>query len=348
MVKEVKETMRENKSFYLVSLFVLLLTFATTVIVFLPNQFTAEINDTVGKTPDTAFNFIIYTDIHHDPAYEVDPWRETLDCIQKVNRKARIAAIWNLGDIINGYTTTKAEAIAQIREVTELEDKVSRDFHRIPGNRDNNIQATYESNTGYSMDEVLTVEELKDVLFNNHTAQEEDHSLLRPTDYYVDFPELRVVCLSAEGTTFQQETAKWMGETALDTELPVLILSHIPTRPEWGFHNDVQGGEIIETELKSFVERGGTVICYIHGHDHGDMISAVTDENGEKLWSEVAVACSRFHVPQSNGTPGMTFLRRNKDDATMVVFDVVSIDLEKRAILFIRFGAGEDRKIEYR
>ena len=98
------------------------------------------------------------------------------------------------------------------------------------------------------------------------------------------------------------------------TEKPVLFLSHIPTRPEWGFHNDVVGGELIEDSIKDFISSGGTVIAYIHGHDHGDVISAVVNEEGKVLWNEVAIACSRFHVPKSNGTPGMTFWDRNKDD----------------------------------
>lgn len=208
-----------------------------------PNQFADEIDDTVGKIPDSTFNLIIYTDIHHDPAYEVDPWKETILCISEITKRSRIDAFWNLGDIINGHTTTKEEAIAQIREVTKLEDRVSGDFHRIAGNHDNNIQSTYESNAGYSTDEVLSPVELNAVLENTTAAQTEHHSATLPTDYYVDFDELRVVCISADYTTFLPETCEWLRKVALKTDLPVLILSHIPTRPEWGFHNDVMGGD---------------------------------------------------------------------------------------------------------
>lgn len=77
------------------------------------------------------------------------------------------------------------------------------------------------------------------------------------------------------------------------------------------------------------------------------MISTVTDEKGDTLWNEACIACSRFHVPASNGTSGMNFWERDRNDATMVVFDVVSIDLEKRKAFFTHFGAGEDREIEY-
>ena len=43
----------------------------------------------------------------------------------------------------------------------------------------------------------------------------------------------------------------------------------------------------------------------------------------------------------------MTFWERKEDDATMLISDVVSVDLENRKVLFTRFGAGEDRVIEY-
>jgi len=91
---------------------------------------------------------------------------------------------------------------------------------------------------------------------------------------------------------------------------------------------------MIEETLREFITAGGEVIAFIHGHDHGDMISTVTDENGMVLWYEVCVACSRFHVPKGNGTPGMTFWERREDDSTMLIFDVVSVDLENRKVQF--------------
>lgn len=286
----------------------------------------------------------IYTDIHHDPAKnEPHVISETMDCVAEIGKRVKIDALWNLGDLINGHTTTKEEAIGHIQEVLAEEYRVTANAHRIEGNHDNNIQATYEGNTGYGPEEVLSNEELNAVLENKKTSQTEHHSDLRPTDYYVDFPghEIRVICITAEETTWTEETAVWLRGEALKTEDAVLILAHIPTRPEWGFKNDVVGGELIEDELRAFVESGGTIIAYIHGHDHGDMIS----DAGE--WKEVAIGCARFQVPTSNGTESMTFQERNKRDATKILFDVVCINTEKREVRFIRFGAGTDRVITY-
>lgn len=321
---------------------IILILLASGFIIFHPSV-PYEIYKTSRSVPkDSDFTLVIYTDIHHDPEKdELHPLKETMECVAKMMKLTRIDALWNLGDLINGHTTTKAEAIEQMNEVMAEENRVSENAHRVAGNHDNNIQATYSTNAGYGMGEMLSNSELNAVLENTATSQTEHHSALRPTDYYVDFPEIRVVCITAENTTWTEETAVWLKETALITTSQVLILAHCPTRPEWGFQNDIVNGELIETEIQRFTDNGGTIIAYIHGHDHGDMISDTGD------WKEICIGCARFQEPKSNGTKGMTFPKRSKWNATKILFDVVSIDIEKREVHFIRFGAGEDWVIQY-
>lgn len=304
--------------------------------------YTAEIDTTLRSMKKADLTLMVYTDIHHDPSKdEPHVLTEMTDVMAQLWEKGKFDALWNLGDLINGHNTTKVEAIEQIKEVEEAEIKVTKDAHRVAGNHDNNIQATYPSNAGYGPEEVLSSSELNTVLENTATSQTEHHSSLHPTDYYVDFDSIRVVCIAADDTTWTEETAEWLQDEALKTESQVLILAHVPTRPEWGFRNDVVHGELIESELHKFIASGGTIIAYIHGHDHGDMIN----DTGE--WKEVAIGCARFQVPTSNGTEGMTFQDRHRGDATKLLFDVVSVDMEAREVRFARFGAGNDRVIKY-
>ena len=325
---------------------------------FSPGSPDAEVRDTAAKVSSypSDLTLLILTDVHYDPGKyqsgtgERDILEPTMDAIRKIRERAGkkgIDAYWNLGDFINGHGTTKAEAIEQIRTVTAAQAGVSADFHNIAGNHDSNIHAVW-NNPPQPLSEVLTTEEVNGILENRTSSQTEHHNPAHPTDYYVDFETVRAVCLSAENTAFQQATADWLQSTALDTDKEVLFLSHLPTRPEWGFWNDVTGGEMIEAAVRAFLDRGGTVIAWIHGHDHGDMISAVTDEGGEVLWYEVCIGCARFQYPTSNGTQGMTFRPRNEKDATALLFDVVSIDQTSGTVRFTRFGAGEDRAISYR
>ena len=304
--------------------------------------FTEEIEKTAAVVPEGAeLKLIVFTDIHHDPAYEVDPLKETLECAGKVGKKIGADAIWCLGDLINGHNSTKEEATALIREVIAEEEKTGIPFHNLEGNHDSNIQSTWDGSGGYGPEVVMGPEELAKVI----GRPGETHSARRATDYWVDFEKqgIRVICLSADYTTFTEETATWLREEALQTDLDALVLSHCPTRPEWGFNGDIIGGELIEKELKAFCDRGGTVIALIHGHDHGDMT-----ETAEDLpWTGVAVGCARFSVPAGGATPGMTYAARNAEDATRVLFDTVCVDREKREVRLIRFGAGEDRVIHY-
>ena len=349
-----------TKKLTVVTACVLLAVLVMAVIVMLtqPGQFDEEISDTVEKvvSQTSDFTLAIVTDIHYDPtkyaAGEVEVLDDTFACIDEVKkgieeRGKRIDAFWNLGDFINGHDTTKKDAIAQIQTVINEQGKVSPDFHNIAGNHDNNIQATYEGNANLPDTEVLSSYELNDVLKNTETTQEEHYNPNWPTDYYVEFETIRIICVSADCTTFRRETVDWLKREALDTEKEILILSHIPTRPEWGFKEDVVHGEAVEAVIRDFVSDGGTVVAFIHGHDHGDMISQVKDDDGSILFSEVAVACARFHYPKSEGTPGMKIWERNEEDKTKLLFEMLTIDQNKREVHFIRFGAGEDRVLVY-
>lgn len=338
----------EKKSFFLKT-FVTVLFIALLWLFSQQDQFRDEVEDTAIKIDKCSFNIIILTDLHYDPvkfaAGEPNVLDPTMEAIKLLSKKIRINAYWNLGDFINGHNTKKNEAMEQIKTVVEKERNVSADFHNIAGNHDNNVQSTYDSNAGYAKTEVLSVDELNEIIALTSISQPEVHNPKRMTDYYVDFDELRITCISADYTTFQPETVEWLKTIALKTERPVLVLSHIPTRPEWGFKNDVEGGQEIEQAICDFISAGGKIIAYIHGHDHGDNISTVMDNEGNVQFHEIGIGCARFQYPQSDGTPGMTFWERNEKDKTLVLFDVVSIDFEKGILKFVRFGAGEDREI---
>ncbi len=309
------------------------------------SKFDEEIKKTIDSVTPGNLTLAVYSDLHYDPSKkEPDALKPTMYCLKRIMKKCSVDALWNLGDLINGHNTTKVEALAQIKTVTDAENKITLNAHRIIGNHDNNVQSTYESNTGYGSEEILSLAEMNDALEN---AESEVHNPLRPTDYYVDFPTIRVVCLSADGTTWQTATAEWLLTDVLNTEREILVLSHIPTRPEWGFRNDVKNGEIIEDALKNFSSQGGTVIAHIHGHDHGDMVQQVIGDDGQVLWHSVAIGCARFQYPTSNGTNDMVFWHRNEKDATAVLFDIITIDQENQEVRFVRCGAGVDRMIKY-
>lgn len=307
-----------------------------------PFIFSDEMQKTVKSiSTNSDLSLILFSDIHHDPVYEVDPLKETIANIGAIGKRTHVVSVWCLGDMINGHNSTKEQAARLIREVIAEEVKTGLPFHNIEGNHDNNIQSSWEGTGGYGSEVVLSPEEMKEIL----EQPGEVHSEYRAMDYYVDFEDagIRVICISADYTTFCEETAVWLRNVAFKTDKEVLVLSHCPTRPEWGFNHDIVNGEIIEAELKAFCDTGGTIIAFVHGHDHGDMIETAED----MPWTGVAIGCARFQVPAGGTTKGMTYAERNVDDETKILFDVVCIDKKKQEVRFIRFGAGEDRVINY-
>ncbi len=308
-----------------------------------PSVYSSELDSTVAsiKKANASLTLAVFTDIHHDPDDKVNPLPDMTDCLQRLFSRCRIDALWNLGDLINGHNSTKEQATALLEEVIAAEKSVTKHYHNIEGNHDNNIQSTWEGSGSFPESVVLSNGELNAVLSN----EGEVHSSLRATDYYVDFPDrhIRVICVTADYTTFLPETAAWLRTTALKTDDAVLVFAHCPTRPEWGFKDDIVNGDLIEAALKAFVESGGTVIAYIHGHDHGDMIETAAN----LPWTGIAIGCARFQVPTSNGTKGMTYQDRRPDDASALLFDVICVDQENRQLHLIRFGAGQDRVISY-
>ena len=172
-----------------------------------PSVYSSELDSTVAsiKKANASLTLAVFTDIHHDPDDKVNPLPDMTDCLQELFSRCRIDALWTLGDLINGHNSTKEQATALLEEVIAAEKSVTKHYHNIEGNHDNNIQSTWEGSGSLPESVVLSNGELNAVLSN----EGEVHSSLRATDYYVDVPDrhIRVICVTADYTTFLPETA---------------------------------------------------------------------------------------------------------------------------------------------
>ena len=93
--------------------------------------------------------------------------------------------------------------------------------------------------------------------------------------YYIDLSEVRVIALftndSDQGSfTVSEAQASWFTNQALNTQLPVLVLSHVPLVDGWNPDNLNYSEDYkrIMTPLEAFKNNGGTVIACIYGHAH--------------------------------------------------------------------------------
>ena len=285
----------------------------------------------------------IFTDLHHDAKYTNDPTIDMFANIKKLISYLHCDALCNLGDAIDGQNQTKLQAETALGEVINKMYSITDRSHNLEGNHDSNVQSTWEQYGGITGAK-LTLPELYDAL--NKGSENEVHDFTtRLTNYYMDFDQynLRVICLGVNYVTFTEDTKTWLENVALDTDKPVIVLAHCPTRAEWGYNNDVQNGvAYVEAPLKAFVQNGGKVIVYIHGHTHGDKISTADD----LPFAEVSIGCAKYET-LSSGTTGATYQARNANNYTKILFDLVCIDQTNEEVHFIRYGAGSDRYISY-
>ena len=108
-------------------------------------------------------------------------------------------------------------------------------------------------------------------------------TVLGKSYYYVDLPEVRVIVLftnDSETFAFTMSSAQnsWFTNTALNTQKPVLVLSHVPLLEGMDeAHSSTYDTAI--ASLKSFINNGGTVIACISGHTHSQ-----TSSKSEGIW----------------------------------------------------------------
>lgn len=284
----------------------------------------------------------VFTDLHHDPKYANDPTKDMMANIKAIYDRVHFDALMNLGDAIDGQFQTQYQAEGCLSEVVTDMYAITDRSHNLIGNHDDNVQSTWESRGGQPASERLSLLEINDVLFKG--SRHEIHNPNHITDYYVDYEEygIRVICIGVDYTTYNANTQTWLTNTALQTTHKVLVYSHCATKAQWGYNNDIQHGEYIETPLNNFVSGGGTVIALIHGHTHGDMI----ETDSSISFTEVAIGCAKFETLTS-GTTGITYQPRDADDYTKILFDLICVDQTNSKVHFIRCGAGTDREIAY-
>lgn len=284
----------------------------------------------------------VFTDLHHDPKYPNDPINDMFANIKAINDRIHVDTLMNLGDAIDGQFQTQYQAEGCLSEVVTKMYETTKKSHNLTGNHDDNVQSTWADRGNLDSSERLTLLELNDVLFKGSSG--EVHNPNHITDYYYDLDEydIRVICIGLNYTSYVQATQTWLETIALNTSKKVLVFSHCATKAEWGYMNDISNGTYVETPLNNFVNSGGTVIAFIHGHTHGDMIE--TDSSIQ--FTEVAIGCAKFSVPTS-GTEGIIYQPRDAGDYTKILFDLVCVDQTNRKVHFIRCGAGSDRVISF-
>ncbi len=294
---------------------------------------------TRGDEPCLVFPMV--TDIHYLKSEEVP---ESFDyCIanmKALSEEPDFDFIACLGDVVEG-DMPQAVTAEHGAHIVEGFSSIGVPYYPVIGNHDDNR---------YGPKEVFTHEQLYQNFMS--TLEKEnvvfDTSSMEKTNYYKDFPELKIRCIFLNANTngaygYSNDTCKWF-KSALKTEYGVIVFTHIPPIPAQNYGHTKYGTDMGSTTIRKLCAAADNFIIMFSGHNHYD--SVFTDP-----FLSYTMNCQKFE--NENGDPALwtenaVKPQREKGTASEDCFDIVVIHPESGRIDTVRFGAGEDRTINYK
>ena len=274
---------------------------------------------------------IVIADTHADCC---GTWQTTAQAVQRLCGKLQDKGVMtdvivHLGDITDGLCPYAVTAKTEKRMMRDLE-RTGAPVRLCIGNHD--LINILNMSEGRSRERILSV-----------TGQEKLWS-------YLDIPakKMRLIILDSfdpketDPYGFSAEESGWLEQTLEQTpgDYGVLVFSHVPPgREKTRWEEPIRGSDTMMDILTAFDRRRGrAVLGIIHGHDHIDSIK----EDRELPIISTGPACFRYCTAEDaqKGQPA-----RITGEASQELFDVVIAGQNAHKLEFIRFGAGEDRKV---
>lgn len=278
----------------------------------------------VGKEPGSdILTFVLLTDSHF--VYN-GTWDDTVRSLRAVKGaiagKAPLDGIIHLGDLSDGLLT-----LNQTKEIEGrcIEDMKSLDvpLYLTPGNHDYNY------------------------FHGNPEVTYPD----RP-QYYVDYPEnkLRLIFIDSFDPRepvrygFTTYCIHWLDACLrqMPEDYVAIVFSHVtPLVRLQAWAKDIRNRNGLIEVLDKYSDR---ILAFINGHNHCDHIFNDL-KNGQ--FPIISINCAKCEYFVEHKPEGAVVPERRLGDRTQESFDIMQIDPAGRKISFSRFGAGNDRVIEY-
>lgn len=299
--------------------------------------FAEEIEATAGKVREIRnrlsvppLAFFLMTDSHYTVG---GTWEDTVRNMGQVNREIRADGCIHLGDFTDGMVpgeVTEEYVTAMRQDIGNL----GLPLYGTLGNHDSNY---FRNNP-----ERFSREEIRKLYLPD-----------REQSWYLqDKPDrrLRMIFLDSFDPTeklrygFAEEELDWL-EKALE-ELPcdwyTVIFSHVPPVPRLHYWSDeIRGSRRLTAILRSYQRRtGNKLLGFIHGHNHADQIDF------HEGFPIISIGCSKCEYFTDKKPEGAVTYERELHTVSQELWDVLLISPEESTLEFIRFGAGEDRKIK--
>lgn len=257
-------------------------------------------------------------------------WEDSIANLQEVCRETGFDAMIHLGDLTDGMiplAVTKEYTVRVMRDLETLQVPV----YLALGNHDSNY---FRGNPEWMSEQ-----------------EQSKHYLGREKPwYYVDFEKPKLRCLFLHSFNhrenirygFPLEEIEWVKNTLLAAPAgySVLVFAHVPLLPEMHFWSkEIRNSSEMLEVLEEYVAQGGRILAYIHGHNHADQIFL------ERSFPIVSIGCAKCEDFKDKKPEGAVTYDRKMGTATQELWDVMVVDVEEGKIDFVRFGAGEDRRV---
>lgn len=210
----------------------------------------------------------------------------------------------------------------------------------------------YYLDSGYDGTQIATEQELFDKYFAPTIQYWGVQYQEGKTYYYKDYnnQHIRLVVIDdmlLGADAYAQQI--WLQNTALQTDFSVVIARHFRsanstnivcpfTSMDW-IATTGGGGNVsyVESEVQSFINRGGKFICYICGHTHYDMVSYSNDYP-----NQISIAIDAASREQCNA---WSDVMRYDNQISRDLFNVVQFDTSNHVVKLIRCGCNYDNRV---
>lgn len=280
------------------------------------------------KKQEGSLVFGLMTDSH----YVVNGgWEDSVSNLQAVNAGVKFDAMIHLGDFSDGMVPLSITK-EYVRNVMYDFVLLGVPIYSALGNHDSNYFKG-----------------------NPERMSEEEQSLFylnrRKPWYYVDFEKQKIRCIFLHSFDygeqirygFPQEEVDWVKELLVQTSVQkkVIIFSHVPILSEMHYWSkEIRNSEQLLQVLEEYVQQGGVILAYIHGHNHADQICY------KRSFPIVSIGCAKCEDFKDKKPEGAVTYDRKMGTISQELWDVMVVDADGKNIDFIRFGAGEDRRIK--
>lgn len=316
-------------------------------------EYTAAEDELVGKVRDNVDGntiiFLLVTDTH---VTNVASFEQANVC-RKIAERIGVNAIVHLGDMIDEHVKEGDDgSLDRLMRYMEYTNYSNIPFLHAIAHHEKYGTVIYPSNES-DFEYYLTNDQVA-----GQTIKQYDKYLSATRDknnifnYYIDFIHQSLRCIFIDSVYmrwgFDENTINWVSKVLSETNenMSVMFFAHVPCLAKANFRNTLVNESLMLDVLNGFVDNGGCILGYSHGHIHGDNIV----EGKEVKFPIIATTCCVNRGMSADSTSPKynenLIYYSDRSGINKYAIDILCIHPDKKKLNYFRFGVGSDREVD--